>query len=951
MTETPSNINDAHDLEKQLLSLVRSFLSEFKTERTLSAIHLNASLDRDLGIDSLGRVELFLRIENAFSVPLPDALRSEAQTLNDIFMYIQNNQGHVFIQPTLQKNFVETLTQASSDPLTSKTLIEVLIRRAHEDPKRPHLYLQDEFGVEKTVTYGQLLESATKTANGLYELGLKQSETVAIMLPTCEQFFYAFFGVLLAGGIPVPIYPPLRSDRIEEYALREASILNNAEVRVLITFEKVETLSQLLRVFIKSLKTVTTVDLLMASKSHVPHFSILREDAALIQYTSGSTSDPKGVLLSHHNLLSNIRAFGQAVDLKPTDVGVSWLPLYHDMGLIGAWLGSVYHAFPLTVLSPLTFLNRPERWLWAMHYHRATISGGPNFAYEFCIRKIKESDIEGLDLSAWRLAFNGAEAINPKTLERFAKKFEPFGFKAEASYPVYGLAECAVALTFPPLNRKPRIDSIAREPFETEQRAIPVTESSIPTLEFVSCGMPLPEHEIRIVDEKGAEVDERVVGSLQFSGPSAMQGYYHNLEATKAIYFDGWLDSGDFAYMADGEVFITGRKKDLIIKAGRNLYPQEIEETAAQVSGVRKGCVIAFGAIDPKMGTEKLVIVAETSETSDFNPTQIVDDIIEKVSIVIGIPPDEVVLVPPKTIPKTSSGKLQRSLCKNKYLQGKLAISTRPLWLQMTKLFLKGALLSSLQFLQKGWQIIYTGYVGLLFCIFIPVIWLSILAFPRKISATIARVSMRWLLRFTGCPITVIGQKNAFKTHPMIFVANHASYLDSLVLVALLPPGIAFVAKKEVKTWPIVGSLVKKLGFLTVDRIDFSKSLADSEKMIKTVQHGRSLVIFPEGTFTYASGLRPFKLGAFKIAVETGQPLCPIAIQGTRAILRGDSFLLKRGPIKVTIEEPVSPNGTDWNEITRLHAVVRSSIAKHCGELMIDLITAGPDKHHHEKLP
>jgi len=932
--------NPSIDIEKELLSIVRGFLSEFKTERALNNLSLNASLEKDLGIDSLGKVELFLRIEKAFSVQFEDTLMIEADSLQDIVSAIQNAHP---AQQTFTREFASTLAETHLDPLSIKTLTEILIRRAAEDPNRPHIYLQDEHGVEEIIRYGQLLDSARKVAAGLCGEGLNKGETVAIMLPTSQQFFYAFFGVLLAGGIPVPIYPPLRADRIEEYSVREASILNNAGVRILITFDKTEALAKLLRVFIKSLHKVTTVDYLInSSKVHLPKIVIHANDPALIQYTSGSTSAPKGVLLSHANLLANLRTFGEAAHFTPKEVGVSWLPLYHDMGLIGAWLGSLYHAFPLTVLSPLSFLNRPERWLWAIHYHRGTISGGPNFAYELCVRKIDEAAIQGLDLSSWRLAFNGAEAVNPKTLERFTKKFAPFGFKAESFYPVYGLAESCVALTFPPVNRKPKLDLILREPFEKEQEAIPATNQDPNTLEFVSCGMPLPEHVIRIVNEEGQELGERKVGSLHFNGPSAMQGYYHNSEATEAIYHDGWWDSGDYAYIAGKEVFITGRKKDMIIKAGRNLYPQEIEEITAQVSDVRKGCVIAFGVNDPKWGTEKLVIVAETALTKKNDRSQMIVDIIEKVSVVLGLPPDEVVLVPPRTLPKTSSGKLQRSLCKQNYQEGKLNRRALPVSLQMAKLLVKGFFLKVGSQINKVFRFFYTLYLGLLLIILIPFIWIAILLLPRQLAARVCRSGARIFILFSFGLIEAQGKENLTKTHPLIYIANHASYIDSLLLLSLLPIDVAFVGKQEIKTWPIIGKSFKKLEYLTVDRLDFSKSLEDSEKIIETLKMGRSIVLFPEGTFSHSPGLRPFKLGAFKMAVESEIPICPIAIKGSRVLFRTDHFLQTLSKVSLSIGEPLLPQNKEWSEVIRLHSDARAYIAKYCGEPSIDLVASTP---------
>jgi acyl-CoA synthetase (AMP-forming)/AMP-acid ligase II len=306
---------------------------------------------------------------------------------------------------------------------------------------------------------------------------------------------------------------------------------------------------------------------------------------------------------------------GQAVQITSTDVFVSWLPLYHDMGLIGAWLGSLYYACPLVLMSPLAFLARPVRWLWAIHKHRGTLSAGPNFAYDLCTRRIDERDLEGLDLSSWRVAFNGAEPISAVTLARFNERFVPYGFRPEAMAPVYGLAEAALGVAFPPLGRAPHIDRIQREPFMRSGQALPATAHDATACQFVACGQPLPGYQIRVVDATGHEVGERQEGRLEFQGPSTTSGYFHNPEATGRLFHNAWLDSGDLAYMVGSTVYLTGRAKDLIIRAGRNIYPHELEEAIGDIADVRRGCVVVFGSPDPVTGTERLVVLAETRQT------------------------------------------------------------------------------------------------------------------------------------------------------------------------------------------------------------------------------------------------------------------------------------------------------------------------------------------------
>ena len=449
------------------------------------------------------------------------------------------------------------------------------------------------------------------------------------MLPTCAEFFSTFAGILLAGGIPVPIYPPFRADRIAEYAARQSGILRNAEARFLVTFRQAEGLARLLQPRVPSLREVLNAErLAMASRRRdcnavrrmAPRGTSLasraREDIAFLQYTSGSTGDPKGVMLTHANLLANIHAIVGGLDIQADDVAVSWLPLYHDMGLIGAWFVPLFTGVPLVVMSPLAFLSRPERWLRAIHNHRGTISPAPNFAYELCVRKMPDKDIEGLDLSSWRAALNGAEPVPAATLERFAARFARYGFRREALLPVYGLAEASLGISAPPLgsgSRGPHRTRRSSNPKAARFRRRRTTSAArIRRRREAAAGV-----EVRIVDTEGRARSRRTHrGPALVSRPSATSGYYRNPAATREMMREGgWLDSGDLAYWADGEIYITGRAKDVIIKGGRNIYPHEMEEIAGRVDGVRTGCVVAFGAPDARSGTEKLVVAAEVRDS------------------------------------------------------------------------------------------------------------------------------------------------------------------------------------------------------------------------------------------------------------------------------------------------------------------------------------------------
>jgi len=926
------------EIERQLLYITHQFLAELEINHALRAISLDASFSDDLGIDSLGKVELFHRIEKRFSLHLPERSLIEADSLRILVPIIKKK----YVNNNLQKQeelFEPLETMKSLDIKSAGTLIDVLSVYASEVSERPHLYLRNEYGEERVVSYGELFNQATKIANGLIKLDIHPKETIAIMLPTSEDFFYAFIGVLLIGAVPVPIYPPFRLNRIEEYVNRETQILRNAEVRAIITFSEARKLSKMLRRFVPSVKAVATVKALGATgetKTRI-HSFLEKQDPALIQYTSGSTGHPKGVLLSHENILANIRAIGQAIPVYPTDVIVSWLPLYHDMGLM-SWLAAMYFGIPIVILSPLTFLARPEQWLWAIHCHRATLSGAPNFAYELCARKIEDEDIEGLDLSSWRFSFNGAEAVNPQTLKRFAKKFCRYGFSMQSFAPVYGLAESTVGLTFPREKRSPLIDIIQRDIFETKHRAVSPTHRG-ETKSFVACGIPLENHQVRIVDKKGKEVAERVTGIIQFRGPSAMQGYYNNSKATQKAYHDGWWDTGDLGYLAGQELFVTGRKKDLIIKAGRNISPEEIEDTVSQVSGVRKGCIVAFGVEDLTRGTEKLVVVAETYQNEEKKEA-LRAEIIERLSAVLGVSPDTILFLPPRTVPKTSSGKLRRSACKEAFIKGRLIRGRSSEKWQLIKLMALSFFKRTTHFFLYLGKIFYTVYIYIVILLTLPFLWLSVILVSRSAAEKRVKRWARLLLWLSMCPIKVESKVDLNKNEePTIFVANHTSYLDSLLLLAILPAGIIFVVKKELMKLFVLKTVIKKLHYLTVDRLDFADSIKNKMKISKKLRKNKSIVIFPEGTFSYAAGLRRFKLGAFAVAVELQVPLCPVTLVGARSIFRDNHFLLRPGSIKIIIGERIYPQSQEWQEVVRLSTLLRSKIAKYCEEPVIDVTT------------
>jgi len=972
---------DSSTVRERVLQEIRGLLQELGSEGALPMLHPGSQLDRDLGLGSLERVELLARLESAFGVRIPDRTAAEANTPEDLSTAIsvapdwrsshRDSSSALHASVTAQKLH---RAEAEVGVFSLHTLLDVLRYRAMHDTERAHLLItEDSAGEERsnTVTFGELYAAGQRCADELERRGVNAGSRVALMLPTSRAFFISYTGILLAGAIPVPIYPPFRADRIEEYAARQSAILNNAEVCLLLTFRRAEAVAKLLKPRVPSLFTVVDAEKLIEAADKAPptapgalpvHLTGNRvrhaSDIALLQYTSGSTGDPKGVVLTHANLLANIRAIGEVVRMGPGDVGVSWLPLYHDMGLIGAWLTLLHYGIPLAVMSPIAFLTRPERWLWAFHKHRGTLAAAPNFAYELCVRKIADKDIEGLDLSSWRVAMNGAEPVSPETLERFATRFAPYGFRREAQLPVYGLAEAALALTIPPLDRVPLVDRVERETFAAQGRAVPATTEDQSAIAFVSSGKVLPGHEIRLVDNNGQGVPDRNEGFLWFRGPSATTGYYRNLAANESLLPLGpgkegdtaWVNSGDRAYQADGELYVTGRVKDIIIKGGRNLYPHEVEELAARAEGIRKGCIVAFGIKDQASGTEKLVIVAEAREQDAARRAVITSAITEQISRGLGLPPDRVELLPLGSIPKTSSGKLRREETRQLYLKGTLSQTKAPAWIQIARLAIGSALASSgrtiVAGLKSSLQILYGVYFIVLFFLWIVPTWAIVQWIKdRQDAGKFTSSALKVLFVLAGCRVRVVGKEHLSDPGAKIYASNHTSYFDVLPLMLGLGVPYRFIAKMEVSGMPFIGAFMRQMGHLSFNRTDAESRLRQAQEMEQFLRNGESVFVFPEGTFTHTDGVRPFQLGAFKAAVETGAPIIPVSLAGTRRFLRDGTFLPRPSSVVITISPPIyprpagshtgEPSGSDWHELIRLRDATRSAVAKHCGETLL----------------
>jgi 1-acyl-sn-glycerol-3-phosphate acyltransferase len=922
-----------------LLEIIEGLARELQPQRRPGGLSLDSSLERDLGLDSLGRVELLARVEKSFGVRLPEEVLGSAETPRDLLAALA--VAHPASAREEGSGFLAPLEGGEAAPDRTRTLLEVLDWHASRHPDRRHILFYPGGGEPEELTYSELARRARAVASGLARLGVGPGQAVGIMLPTGLEYFAAFFGVQLAGGVPVPLYPPARKSQIEDHLRRQAGILQTAGAEVLITFSEVLSLARLLRAQIPGLRRVVTVADLSADGPAAlgappPAPAIIESDLAFLQFTSGSTGNPKGVMLTHANLLANLRAIGKGADIRPDDVVVSWLPLYHDMGLIGCWMGALYFGIPLVLMSPLSFLARPSRWLRAIQRHRGTLSAAPNFAYELCVSKIPEEEIEGLDLSSWRMALNGAEPVSPDALRRFLDRFSVHGFDPGALSPVYGLAENSLAVAFPPLGRPPLVDAVEREPFQRSGRAIPATAAKADdpkALRFVSCGLPLADHEVRIVDDAGREVGERQEGRLEFKGPSASAGYFRNPEATAKLVHGDWRDSGDRGYLAGGEVYITGRVKDIIIRGGRNLYPQELEGVVGDVPGVRKGCVAVFGSPDPATGTERLVVMAETRERSEAALEAIRQGVQEATVDLLGSPADVVALVPPHAVPKTSSGKIRRSSAREVYESGKIGRGGAGVGWQIARLALSGLRAQSARRARSLGELLYSGWAWGSVALFALPIWLAVVLAPGlSLRRRVARLSARFLFAWMGMPLRLEEVGNLETGGARIAAPNHASYLDGIVLTALLPPDFGYVVKRELEGPFISRIFLRRLGAVFVERFDTAQSAGEAHKVTEALRRGESLVVFPEGTFRRYPGLLPFRMGTFAVAVDAGVPVVPVGIQGARPILRGDDRLIRRGRITVEVAPAARPEGSGWHAGVALRDEVRKAILERCGE-------------------
>lgn len=555
------------------------------------------------------------------------------------------------------------------------TTFTAVLRDFYErEPDRVSVTLQHPNQPDFHITYRELIERSNDYAAAYARAGVKPGDVVILILQHGKDLVYSFWGAVLLGAIPSMM--PFLTEKLspERYRADLAALFSHSHPKGVVTYPEFEADVKMLatesgysacEVFITDrIPQQEKLDL-----SSLPGMNAAETDIVLLQHSSGSTGLQKGVALSHRAIFNHLDAYGESIRLTRDDVIVSWLPLYHDMGLIACFLLPILRGVHVVQMSPFDWVRAPWRLLRTISDYRGTLTWLPNFAYNFCAQKIRDRDLEGVDLSSWRASINTSEPVRFKSHEMFYERFKSYGLKFETLQTSYGMAENVFAATQNDLSKLPYVEEIDRESFVADKVARPAFDGR-PAIQMMSCGQPIPNTAIRVVDSKGHDVPERHVGEIVLKSNCMLTGYYNRADITKKAFLPGgWYMSGDYGYMVNGEVFVAGRKKDMIIVGGKNVYPQDLEALACEVPGVHPGRTVAFGLFDESQGTEEVVIIAEVDSEDEAEHERVADEIRKHVTKNSAIAARYVRVVGPKWVLKTSSGKVARSANKEKFIR------------------------------------------------------------------------------------------------------------------------------------------------------------------------------------------------------------------------------------------------------------------------------------------
>jgi acyl-CoA synthetase (AMP-forming)/AMP-acid ligase II len=550
-----------------------------------------------------------------------------------------------------------------------QTFQHILKSHYENRPDEVAIYLQHAGEEDQPITVRDLLSSAMRAQRRLEKEGIQPGEVVLLIFQHGRDLIDTYFGAILHGAIP-SIMPYLTEKlQPERYRKDLAALIEVTKPDAIFTYAEFEPEVRSALKEGDSVRAVLVAEDLGASGE--PAFELNRqpEDIVLLQHSSGTTGLQKGVALSHQAVLNQITAYADVlhIDAKK-DVLVSWLPLYHDMGLIAGFLMPILYGLPLVLMSPFDWVRAPYRLMQAVSDYRGTLVWLPNFAYNFCATKIRDRHMEGVDLSSWRAVTNCSEPMRHDSQQMFLEAFKPYGFRESALATSYAMAENTFAVTQGGIDGPVRIDPVDRDSLQIDRIARPAVEGK-PAIDMVSAGKPIPNTQVKVIDPEGSPLPERHIGEIALKSDCMLTEYYHRPQTTEKAFLDGWYLTGDFGYMLDGEVYITGRKKDLIIVGGKNIYPQDLERIANTVPGVHPGRAVAFGIFSRKMGTEQVVIVAEVDSQDEDERREIADNIRKTVTQESAVALRHVHVVDEGWIIKTSSGKTARLANRDKFIQ------------------------------------------------------------------------------------------------------------------------------------------------------------------------------------------------------------------------------------------------------------------------------------------
>lgn len=558
--------------------------------------------------------------------------------------------------------------------MTEKTLIQPVIHRANNDPDHTVLIMVDQDGSEIDVSARQFHQQAVGYADALQKIGVGPENLVILVLKHSQVLLSAFWGALYLGAIP-SIFPFL-TEKLDPdlYMQRVRMLVANEGAKAVITFPEFrEALTGLLAEV--NCRVLSTDEVAESDADALAEEDAFWQDPsadkiAFLQHSSGTTGLQKGVALSHRAVLNQIEAYSQSIGLNEDDVIVSWLPLYHDMGLIAGFVMPIVSGTPLVLMSPFHWVRDPKSLLWAIHKHKGTLCWLPNFAYNHIARTARPSYLEGLDLSSWRATINCSEPVYHQSHQVFLERLRPYGFRESALAVSFAMAENTFAVTQTALGSPPRLDWVEIAPLQEDRLAVPAEQQSEGAIPMVSCGAPIEGTEIAVVGEDGSHLPERNVGEIILRSNCMLTEYYKRPKVTAEAIQDGWYYTGDMGYLSGGELFITGRKKDLIIVGGKNVYPQDLEAIANHVPGIYPGRAVAFGLFDERIGSEVVVMVAELQDDLDGRtPPEIERELRQQVVAQTEVTLADVRLVEDRWVIKTSSGKIGRADNRKKYLR------------------------------------------------------------------------------------------------------------------------------------------------------------------------------------------------------------------------------------------------------------------------------------------